>query len=610
MSLKSHLTGSRFKLRGGFSFCWVTLLGAIFLLGGNVSGETAATYRHALIIGISTYRDDDVPRLYGVPNDMDSAREIAAAMGIPRSNITELFNESATKQKIVRELQRLARDSKNGSRILVYFSGHGTRWKDASAGGCVEGLLTWDRRAIVNSEFAKLANPIGQKAENVIIMFDACHSGGVYGQTRSVKIGQSAGLTPKFFLRADAAGRECREASNLRRRSLLTADSGALDSLPENVVRIMSAREDEVSFDEPSRGGLATQAIRRCMLGDAIDADGSGAITLQEIQACAQEVIAAKVAKFPDLLPHHISVTGFRNLVPVAVNPASQSSGQAEVSSTQTPSAESIREEKQRLARERQEAADKKKQQELAQAAQRAERLRLERAKLEEERIQAERERERLQRERAESEKQRLANERAEAARREQARLSQIAAQTVASEAMMIGASTDTIALGPAASFENLFSQRDIRRAVNLKLSGDILRINRDSLSFVVTSSHPGYVYVFLLGSDETSFYTLFPNSLDSDNRIDAKSPMRLPRPNWGVMAAGPPGTDQLLVIVTETPRRIDALLTGEKKQDGPILWTPATIEGRRKIVDFVLGSGVSGSARYWAARTNVREVQ
>ena len=608
MSFKSYLTGSRYKGRGGFIFHWVILLSAIFL-GGNASGETAATYRHALIIGISTYRDDDVPRLYGVPNDMDSAREIAAAMGIPRSNITELFNENATKQKITSELQRLARDSKNGSRILVYFSGHGTRWKGASAGGCVEGLLTWDRHAIVNSEFAKLANPIGQKAENVIIMFDACHSGGVYGQTRSVKLAQSGGLTPKFFLRADAAGGECREASNLRTRSLLTADSGALNSLPENVVHIMSAREDEVSFDEPSRGGLATQAIKRCMLGDAVDSDGSGAITLQEIQSCAQEFIVAKVAKFPDLLPHHISVTGFRNLVPVAVNPASQSSVQAEASSTQALSAESIREEKQRLARERQEAAEKKKQEELAQAAQRAERLRLEQAKLEEERIQAERERERLQRERAESEKQRLANERAEAARREQARLSQMAVQTVASDAMT-GAATDTVALGPAASFENLLSQRDLRRTVNFKLSSDTLRINQDSLSLVVTSSHPGYVYVFLLGSDETSFYTLFPNSLDSNNRIDAKSPMRLPRPNWGITAAGPPGNDQLLVIVTETPRRIDALLAGTKKQDGPILWTPATIEGRRKIVDLVLGSGVSGSARYWAARASVREVQ
>lgn len=608
MSFKSYLTGSRYKGCGGLIFHWVILLSTIFL-GGNASGETAATYRHALIIGISTYRDDDVPRLYGVPNDMDSAREIAAAMGIPRSNITELFNENATKQKITSELQRLARDSKNGSRILVYFSGHGTRWKGTSAGGCVEGLLTWDRHAIVNSEFAKLANPIGQKAENVIIMFDACHSGGVYGQTRSVKLAQSGGLTPKFFLRADAAGGECREASNLRTRSLLTADSGALDSLPENVVHIMSAREDEVSFDEPSRGGLATQAIKRCMLSDAIDSDGSGAITLQEIQSCAQEFIVAKVAKFPDLLPHHISVTGFRNLVPVAVNPASQSSVQAEVSSTQAPSAESIREEKQRLARERQEAAEKKKQEELAQAAQRAERLRLEQAKLEEERIQAERERERLQQERAESEKQRLANERAEAARREQARLSQMAVQTVAPNAMT-GAATDPVALGPAASFENLLSQRDLRRTVNFKLSSDTLRINQDSLSLVVTSSHPGYVYVFLLGSDETSFYTLFPNSLDSNNRIDARSPMRLPRPNWGITAAGPPGNDQLLVIVTETPRRIDALLAGTKKQDGPILWTPATIEGRRKIVDFVLGSGVSGSARYWAARASVREVQ
>jgi hypothetical protein len=36
-----------------------------------------------------------------------------------------------------------------------------------------------------------------------------------------------------------------------------------------------------------------------------------------------------------------------------------------------------------------------------------------------------------------------------------------------------------------------------------------------------------------LLGSDRKSFYLLFPNGLDSDNRIRANQRLSLPRPDW-----------------------------------------------------------------------------
>lgn len=643
-------------------------------------------FRQALIIGISIYRDEEVPPLFGVPNDMDSAREIATAMGIPAANITELFNEKATKANIIAELQKLAKRNTDGGRILIYFSGHGTRWRERNAEGCVEGLLTWDRQVIVNREFAQFTRPLGLKADKVIIMFDACHSGGVAGVARNTRSIGGDRLSAKFFMRADGTNSECSKPSNVRTRSLIGPAQDGVEPLPENVVHIMSARPDEVSFDEPSRGGLATQAVKGCLLGGAVDADGSGGLSLGEIEDCAQGFIREKVARFPDLLPHHVSISGLRKFIPVALQGAGSK-----------PTAEAVRLEKERLAKEQQAAAEKKRAEEERIAAQRAEQVKREQQRVAEERAQAEaeqarlaaegaraeqareaeiaaeaekqrvaaeraeqakREQERAERdkagtevaeqarlaaeraetekqklaaERAEAEKQRLAAERAEAekqriaaAKIEQARLEQerlaaeaalaAAAQAAALNSVAQGApqgatSGATAPVGAIAALNDIYAQRDTLRTVTVKMPKDTLRINQDMFNMTITSSHAGYVYVLLLGSDETSFYMLFPNALDKTNKIEVNKPMKLPRPHWGVNASGPAGTDQLMVIVTETARDLSVLPSGTTNADNPFILTPADIGGRRQLVDFVIGSGVSGSARFGATWITVKEV-
>lgn len=263
----------------------------------------------ALLIGVQIYRDADVPPLYGVSADMDNARSIATAMGIPESNITELFNQQATKENITRELQRLAVDVGDSSRVLVYFSGHGTRWRAKGQQGCVEGLLTWDRHVLVNREFADLIRPVSQRADRLIVMFDACHSGGVAKTVRGIQRSQNE-LRPKFFPAEAIPDNQCGTASNVLTRGLLGTYLDGDPPLPENVIHIASARPDEVSFDEASKGGLATQAVTRCLLGEAKDIDGSGAVTLAEVATCAQEFIGLRLRGYSDLLPHHVSISG------------------------------------------------------------------------------------------------------------------------------------------------------------------------------------------------------------------------------------------------------------------------------------------------------------
>ena len=159
------------------------------------------------------------------------------------------------------------------------------------------------------------------------------------------------------------------------------------------------------------------------------------------------------------------------------------------------------------------------------------------------------------------------------------------------------------------ASVQNLYDQRDPRRTLTVTVPRKSLRIGQDPFEVTITSKHDGHVYIVLLGSDQTSFYLLFPNGLDGSNAIKANVPMRLPRPNWGVVAGGPPGTDHVLVLVTDNPRDLSVLSSNAANPEAPYTFKAADTGGRRELINFVIGEGVRGSPRFAAAWLKVEEV-
>ena len=111
----------------------------------------AAEGRHALIIGIGEYSQaSQTPALPGVPKDMENARRMARAMGIDDGSIVELRDSQATKANIVSALETLRTRVQAGDRVLIYFSGHGTRY--GSGEKCVEGLQTYSAGAFTESD--------------------------------------------------------------------------------------------------------------------------------------------------------------------------------------------------------------------------------------------------------------------------------------------------------------------------------------------------------------------------------------------------------------------------------------------------------------------------
>ncbi|MDP3520708.1 MAG: caspase family protein [Hydrogenophaga sp.] len=496
------MTGSNFERVGWrqrrWAGAWLLLAFVLAFAAGQSAWAQGTSARSALIVGVSTYASPDVSTLTGVPADIPLAQDMARAMGIPDERTVVLRDGQATKAAILNALDKLSSEAAEGGRVFIYFSGHGTRWFEPQTQGCKEGLLAHDGQAITNEEIAQHTRRIHSVADKLIVVFDACHSGGLGNKDRFTRSVLSGALTPKFFTRSDADAQACEQPANLRTRSLLAA-SGQLGGLSENFVQVTSARPDEASFDEPGKGGLATQGLHACLLGGAADSNGSGAVSVAEIERCTQAAINAKLKPWPQLVPHHVTVSGNRNLVPVP-SPVPVPAPVAEATPPPAPT-------------------------------------------------------------------------------------------------------PVPPALASLATLEDIAHQRNPRRKLEVVPSHKQLRIGADALGLRLTSSHDGHVYLVLLGSDQRSFYLLFPNGLDADNRIRARTPLVLPRPSWALKAQGPAGTNRLLVLVTDTPRDLKALKVAPPDAAAPFTYALNDMAGRAALVDFFTGRGVTGQSGSFGAQ-------
>lgn len=298
--------------------------------GREASGNTALTLgvrgmpprvnRHALIIGISRYADAAIPSLPGARIDKESATQMAQAMQVPLSNIRYLQDEQATGSSIRAALKDLTSQVQDGDRVFIHYSGHGTRYNDPVAGGCVEALLAYDGGSsgmITNHEMADLLKTITNKTDKLFVMYDACHSGGLAQAATSVRTRGVLNLNDEGLLRPKFASisEECGRPVNVKTRNLLV-ETTATGVLPQDIIHVSASRDNEISFDDELKGGLATQYMRDCMLRDAVDLDNSGAISMDEIRQCAQVKINKRMANDVNFKPHNLVLNGNAAFVP------------------------------------------------------------------------------------------------------------------------------------------------------------------------------------------------------------------------------------------------------------------------------------------------------
>jgi len=112
-------------------------------------------------------------------------------------------------------------------------------------------------------------------------------------------------------------------------------------------------------------------------------------------------------------------------------------------------------------------------------------------------------------------------------------------------------------AFTPLAALDAILAGASPERKVTVEVQSTRVRIG-DKFKFAIRSSHPGYVYLYMVGT-AGDFQLLLPNTRDKTNRIAPNSVLTLPRTNWAFGAGGPAGTDHFLVMVSDTPRDLSA---------------------------------------------------
>ncbi len=189
---------------------WIVGMGAITLvwswsgLGWTASAPTS----YAVLIGVGSYRCNErkaqlpplekklcegLTNLQGPPRDVQAMRKMLLGYGFRRKHIHVLLNRQATKRKIQNALYRLRRRARSQDRVLIYYTGHGSRVVDRDGDEpdrCDETLLPYDanQRAsthIVDDWIARWLQ--GFRTRNVVLIIDSCFAGGI---TRSMTPGK------------------------------------------------------------------------------------------------------------------------------------------------------------------------------------------------------------------------------------------------------------------------------------------------------------------------------------------------------------------------------------------------------------------------------------
>ena len=301
-------------------------------------------------------------------------------------------------------------------------------------------------------------------------------------------------------------------------------------ALPQDVIHISASRDNEISFDDSNKGGLATQFMRDCMLRDAKDLDGSGAISMDEIRQCAQTKIDQRMKNDANFKAHNIQLSGNTGFVPAWFSQAAPVATVASLApvvvptpvATQTPAPV------------------------LAQVAVTP-----------------------------------TAPPKPVATAAAPVPVPTATAPTISPPAPAVVVAPATAQLSGEQALRQMFDQRDAKRNVRVVLGKDKLKIGQDSLDFMVQSDRAGYVYVAMAGSDNKSMYLLFPNDLDQSNKIEAGQQLTLPRPNWRVKAGGPEGRDNLLIFVADSPRDLTSLAASKA---GPFMSSLNNSQGRASL--------------------------
>lgn len=228
----------------------------------NDAPVVPAANTYAIVIGISSYADPDIPRLsFSNKDAMVFADFLQSASGglVPKQNIKLLTDSMATIGEVDRSIRWVMDNCKEGDKVFFYFSGHGEMENVTMSKNGYLICYNTPSVAFVNMGLSidylnDVVNTISvQTKAKVIVITDACHSGTMNGNK----------FKGNFFVG---------EQLMLKK---------------ENEIRMASSKPDQLSNEKEDWGGgrgVFSYYLVNGLQGGLADANYDGTVSVAELK--------------------------------------------------------------------------------------------------------------------------------------------------------------------------------------------------------------------------------------------------------------------------------------------------------------------------------------
>ncbi|MFZ4622547.1 MAG: PEGA domain-containing protein, partial [Bacteroidota bacterium] len=143
----------------------------------------------ALIIGVDQYGNAS-PLKFAV-NDSKAMRDVLVKnYGVNPKNLIELYDEDATKEKIIGSFERLVNETKPDDRVIIFYAGHGitTPLPENKERGYILPIDADPIRpittAISTDQLSEMAE--GMPAKHLYAIMDACYGGLIFARSQPI----------------------------------------------------------------------------------------------------------------------------------------------------------------------------------------------------------------------------------------------------------------------------------------------------------------------------------------------------------------------------------------------------------------------------------------
>lgn len=262
----------------------------------SLLSAAAQASNKALLIGVGDVRNFPLP---AIDLDVDNMKKVATIMGFKPGDIKVLFDQQATYGNVRAALDTWVRAGVGpNDKVLIYFSGHGTRVPDRqSARGMDDALVMHDAQPVTVDGRASVKNVLlGRElgaaiakipSQQVLVLVDACHSGTA---TRDIQLGNlslgSATAVTRFY---SYPGMPPAAPPQTATRALTITRAADVRAGAENYAALSAARDDELASGT-EQGGMFTLGITGAIEDAARDGKSP---SVDDLRTAATTYIAA-----------------------------------------------------------------------------------------------------------------------------------------------------------------------------------------------------------------------------------------------------------------------------------------------------------------------------